>query len=100
MSVETLPKKKVKLELVGLDGNAFSLMGAFKQQARREKWSREEIKSVIDECMTGDYDHLLCTLMEVTESPEAPREDDEREAEEDEDEDEDADEDEDEDDEE
>ena len=58
--------KKVKLALVGLDGNVFSLMGAFRRQARREKWSPEEIKEVLDECKSGDYDHLLCTLMDVT----------------------------------
>ena len=62
--------KKVKLQLVGLDGNAFSLMGAFSKQARREGWTKEEIKGVLDECMTGDYDHLLCTLMEHTQEPE------------------------------
>ena len=40
----SLPNKKVKLELVGLDGNAFTLMGAFKRQAERERWAKEEIK--------------------------------------------------------
>lgn len=59
--------KKVKLELVGLDGNAFFLMGAFRKQARREGWTTEEIQSVIDECTSGDYNHLICTLMEVCE---------------------------------
>jgi hypothetical protein len=56
--------KKVTLQLVGLDGNAFSLMGAFQRQARKEGWSKEEIKSVLDECQSGDYNHLLCTLMD------------------------------------
>ncbi len=55
--------KKVNLELVGLDGNAFSLMGAFRKQARKEKWTPEEIKGVLDECQSGDYNHLLQTLM-------------------------------------
>lgn len=54
--------QQVNLNLVGLDGNAFSLMEAFKQQARKEKWTPEEIKAVLDECMNGDYDHLLVTL--------------------------------------
>jgi hypothetical protein len=60
--------KKINLELVGLDGNAFSLMGAFKRQARREKWTDEEIKFVLDECMKGDYDHLLTTLLNYCQS--------------------------------
>ena len=57
-------KKKVKLELVGLDGNAFFLMGMFSRQARKEGWTSEEIELVLDECKKGDYDHLLCTLMD------------------------------------
>lgn len=60
-------KKKIKLTLEGLDGNAFSLMGAFRKQARREKWTPEEINQVLDECMKGDYNHLLVTLMDVCE---------------------------------
>lgn len=54
--------KTVKLNLVGLDGNAYSLMGAFKRQAHKEKWTEEEIKEVLTEAMSGDYNHLLATL--------------------------------------
>jgi hypothetical protein len=61
-----VPDKKVKLKLVGLDGNAFALMGAFQRQARKEEWTPDEIKMVIDESTSGDYSHLLATLMEVT----------------------------------
>lgn len=61
-----VPDKKVKLELVGLDGNCYALMAAFKVQARKEKWTPEEIEQVLDECRSGDYDNLLRTLMEVT----------------------------------
>ena len=60
--------KKVKLDLVGLDGNAFVLMGAFKKQARKEGWTRDEVTAVMNECMSGDYDHLLCTLMDHCDS--------------------------------
>ena len=62
--------KKVTLELVGLDGNAYSLMGAFQRQARKEKWEKSEIDAVLEECMSGDYDHLLCTLVAHCQSPE------------------------------
>lgn len=55
--------KKVSLEFEGLDGNAFALMGAFRRQAKREKWTEEEIGEVIKECESGDYDHLLQTLI-------------------------------------
>jgi hypothetical protein len=59
--------KKVKMKLVGLDGNAFSLMGAFQQNARRQGWKKEEIDEVIKKCMSGDYNNLLRVLMEHTE---------------------------------
>lgn len=63
-------KKTVSLELVGLDGNAFVLMGAFSKQAKREGWSKEEIDAVLTECQAGDYDHLLQTLIAVCEPQE------------------------------
>lgn len=56
--------KVVNLELVGVDGNAHAIMGAFRRQAQRQgNWNPEEIQSVIDEAMEGDYDHLLATIM-------------------------------------
>ena len=58
-------RKTVDLELVGLDGNAYALMGAFKRQATRERWSAEEVSAVLDEAMSDDYDHLLQTLVQV-----------------------------------
>lgn len=67
--------KKVKLTLVGLDGNAFALMGAFQRQARREKWTSKEINEVLDECMSGDYNHLLRTLAEHCEDENCEDED-------------------------
>lgn len=58
--------KQVKLKLVGLNGNAFVLMGAFQKQARKEGWTQAEIDVVLDDCKSGDYDHLLCVLMDHT----------------------------------
>lgn len=57
-------KKTVKLNLVGIDGNAFAIMGVFQKQARKEGWTPEEIKVVLDEAQSGDYDNLLCTIMD------------------------------------
>lgn len=66
MDTQTTKKPPVQLRLVGLDGNAFSLMGAFNHAARRQGWSKEEIQVVLDECMSDDYDHLLATLANNT----------------------------------
>jgi len=60
-------KQKVKLTLLGLDGNAFILMGEFSKAAKKQGWSKDEIKEVTDEGMIGDYDHLLQTLTGVCE---------------------------------
>ncbi len=57
------PEKYVELELVGLDSNAFVLMGAFSQAAKRQGWTEEEIDKVLTECKSSDYNHLLHTLV-------------------------------------
>lgn len=57
-------KKKITLKLVGIDGNAFAVLGAFKNQAKKEAWTKEEIDVVIKEAMSGDYNHLLATIMD------------------------------------
>ena len=61
--------KKIKLELCGLDGNAFALLGAFAHQARREGWTPEEIDAVRQEAKSGNYDHLIATLSAHCEPP-------------------------------
>ena len=61
--------KKVKLNLVGIDGNAFSIMGVFQRQARKEGWTHEEIEEVLKEAQSSDYDHLLCTILSHCEEP-------------------------------
>jgi ERCC4-related helicase len=61
--------KKVKLKLVGLDGNAFAIMGQFQRQARSEGWSQAEIKEVLDKAMSGDYSNLVSTIAEHCTNP-------------------------------
>ncbi len=63
-----LVDKTVKLKLVGLNGNAFVILGAFRRQAEREKWTNQEIAKVTEEAMSGDYDHLLAVIMEHCEN--------------------------------
>lgn len=60
---ENTEHKKINLNLVGIDGNAFAIMGAFQKQAKREDWTQEEINTVLDEAKSGDYDNLLQTIM-------------------------------------
>lgn len=62
--------KKVNLDLVGLDGNAFNLIGKFRARAIKENWTEEEIEYVTNQCMSGNYDNLLRTLIKYTEHSE------------------------------
>ena len=59
--------KKVKLDLSGLNGNAYSLMSAFNKAAKQQGFDQTYIGPVLIKCKQGDYDHLLQTLMEHTE---------------------------------
>lgn len=56
--------KKLNLNLIGQDGNAYALLAHFKRQAKRAGWTEEEIKAKRDEATSGDYDHLLSTLID------------------------------------
>jgi hypothetical protein len=67
---------KVRMRLVGEDGNAFAIMGRFRRAARDAGWSAEEISDVLEEAMAGDYDHLLATMMEHVDEPRDGEEDD------------------------
>ena len=61
--MNSIVPKKVKLKLVGLDGNVFVLIGAFMRQADREGWTDAEINAVVEECQSGTYSHAVATLM-------------------------------------
>ncbi|WP_396602060.1 hypothetical protein [Algibacter sp. R77976] len=54
--------KTVNLNLVGVNGNAFMIMGVFRKQAKKEGWTSEEIEDVMTEAKSGDYNHLLATI--------------------------------------
>lgn len=54
----------IKVKLSGTDGNAFAIMGKCKEAMRQAKVDHQEIKKFVDECMQGDYNHLLRTCME------------------------------------
>lgn len=43
------------------------IIGGWKRAARREGWSEDDIEAVIVEAMSGDYDHLVQTIMGYSE---------------------------------
>jgi len=58
---------KVEGDLVGVDGNAFSIMGYTERQLKRGGWSRDDINTVMDIAQSSDYDNLLSTCVSVLE---------------------------------
>jgi len=50
------------MKLVGMDANAFAILGRFRQAAKADKWPEEEIQKVIDDAMSSSYDHLLSVI--------------------------------------
>ena len=53
----------IPCNLIGVDGNAFALMGHWRKNAERAGRTQEEIKLVLDEAMQGDYNQLISTLL-------------------------------------
>ncbi|CAL2093259.1 conserved protein of unknown function [Tenacibaculum sp. 190524A02b] len=60
--MKKLIDKTVNLNLVGVNGNAYMILGIFKRQAKLEGWTDDEINTVLTEAENGDYVHLLATI--------------------------------------
>jgi hypothetical protein len=66
MYAPELPFEQRKLiPVVGLfdDGNAFAVVGKATRAARRAGWRKPELDAFKREATSGDYDHLLQTVM-------------------------------------
>jgi hypothetical protein len=59
---KVLQKRKIEIDLTGPQGNAFVLLGYVKQFGKQLHWDAEKIKSIQDEMMDSDYEHLLVVL--------------------------------------
>lgn len=49
----------MKYNLVGIDGNAFSVMWYVREAMRKEGYSIEERKAYTDDATSGDYNHFV-----------------------------------------
>ena len=59
---------KIKFDCEQYRGqNVFALLGAFTRQARKEHWNHIQIKEVIDEAKSGDYDNVFKVIAKVCE---------------------------------
>ena len=59
---ETPHYPEIEIELTGVDGNAFAIIGACRKVARR-KLTKEQLEEFQNEAMSGDYDNVLQTCM-------------------------------------
>ena len=78
----------MKYNLVGVDGNAFAVMGYVRDAMRKEGCSLEEQKAYTEDAMSGNYSHLLYVSIDMIEKLNEKRQDEFSDDNEDEDEDE------------
>jgi len=69
---------QVVVELVGMDGNAYSILGRCTLAAKRAGLSKNEIDEFVAKATSGNYDGLLRTVVEFFEisDPEEEEEED------------------------
>jgi len=67
---------KAELQLVGIDGNAFSIMAAVGKAMRTHGYSNQAKGEMVEDSMSGDYNHVIQTAMFWTDSPDDEDEDD------------------------
>ncbi len=60
-----LEQTGIKVKLIGEDGNAFYILGKVQSALRRGGKGKEFIDTFMKEATSGDYNHLLATVMEV-----------------------------------
>jgi hypothetical protein len=60
--MDNTPFTDAVVQLTGADGNAFAILGRVKRAIRQSNHP-ELADAFMQEAMTGDYDHLLCTCM-------------------------------------
>lgn len=64
-----LPKyPNITVNLTSINGNAFSLIGATVKALRVNHIPKEEIDAFKEEAMSGDYDHVIQTIMKTVET--------------------------------
>lgn len=55
---------KEMYSLVGIDGNAYSLMGYTQDAMAEQGFSKEEIDAFLRDAQSSDYNHLIATCYE------------------------------------
>jgi hypothetical protein len=66
-SVTCIPGDMPSVELLGTDGNAFSIIGLCRRAGKRAGWNDDQLTAFVKEATAGDYDHVLQTAMKYFE---------------------------------
>ena len=59
--------KKEKYSLIGVDGNAFCVMGYVAKAMKREHKTQEEINCYIKDAESSNYNHLIQVSIDMLE---------------------------------
>jgi hypothetical protein len=51
--------------LVGVDGNAYAVMGYVRKAMKESGFNEQEINAYLDDAMSSNYDHLLAVSVEM-----------------------------------
>ena len=52
-------KNKKEYSLIGVDGNAFSIMGYVRKAMKETNFNKKEIEAYTKDATSSDYNHLL-----------------------------------------
>ena len=58
-------KNKKDYSLIGVNGNAFSVMGYVRQAMKETGFTKNEIEAYTKDATSGDYDHLLVVSIDM-----------------------------------
>ena len=61
-----MPKTNIKVKLIGEDGNVFFFF-VLLREALIKNGRKDLVEEFMKEAQSGDYDHLLATVMEYVE---------------------------------
>ena len=64
MKTKTPKYPHIIVPLVGEEGNAFAILGRTNRALRLHDIPKDKINLFMKEAMSGDYNHLLCTVMD------------------------------------
>lgn len=53
----------ITVKIIGVNGNAFCILGICTREMRRHKLQQSEIDNFMSEATHGYYNHLLCVVM-------------------------------------